>query len=621
MAPPEKGVQGTSEARGQVVRTGAVTAVALTVVVALLQGLQGVVSSFNPSWAVTALLALAGIGASLVVQRLAARRSEAQADRERRALLRASLRTWPLAPLADVSDDALGVFPRRRSLGDAPYAERDLDRQLGAALSEAPPVVVIGRARAGKSRTASTVAGRTFQQRMAVIPRDAEALRTVLGVEPPLEFGEAGGVLWLDGLERYLEALDGETLDELTGAGLRIVATIRDGTWTTLLAGEGREAAAAKALAARARVFELPASLSSAECSAARRLYPGEDLSRGIGAVVASNGRETLTPPAAREHRKDSEREAPRRPVPAARDGLLLVPAVIGSLALAAVGLLALTGNFEKPKPPTIAEQAQDARRAGSAGPREVVDAERVDFHGSGERSYFFAFGDADGVPPTRARSDELQVFDQRGDDLDRAFRFEPSPLESGASREQLLFQFRFIGDIDGDGADELVGGYGTPAIPGELLVPFAVDWDEDAGSYRLVSLAREPASLETRGRGDDVRGLRDAYERRLRLTDMKQEKLRFAGFPAQDFTVAPDPHRLVAGYVSELRKGGAERRVELQPSTFQRTGGRPRVTQCRLGSRPLTVKAPRGKARPLYAVTLEAWLKASKDRFCIPVG
>jgi len=272
----------------------------------------------------------------------------------------------------------------------------------------------------------------------------------------------------------------------------------------------------------------------------------------------------------------------------------------------------------EKPKPPTIAEQAQQARREGSAGRREVVDAERADFHGSGEPSYFFVFGDAGGVAAAGGRSDELQVFDQHGDELSRDFRFEPRPL---GGQEPLLFQLRFIGDVDGDGADELVGGYGTPAIRGELLLPFAIDWDEDAGRYRTVSLAPEPPPLETRGRGADVAGLRAAYAQHLRLTDVEKEGT-LAGYRAQDFAVTADPHRLVSAYVSDIRRGGAERRVELRPSIFNRTGGRPRLTPCRLlEAGTVRGSAPSAKARPLHAATLEAWLTASKDRFCVAFG
>jgi hypothetical protein len=335
--------------------------------------------------------------------------------------------------------------------------------------------------------------------------------------------------------------------------------------------------------------------------------------------AIASTGRESRKPLPLKTSREAEP--TPASPPAARRDPWLLAPFAICTLALAIVALLAVLGEFEKPTPPTIAEQAQQARRDGSAGPREVVDTERADFHGSGEPSYFLVFGDAGAVPGARARSDEIQVFDQHGDDLERALRFEPKPLGSKSSAEPLLFQFRFIGDVDGDGADELVGGYGTPAIRGELLLPFAVDWDEDASRYRLVSLGSEPVKLETPGRGEDVAGLRAAYAQRLRITDVDGDGA-LAGYRAQDFAVSANPHRLVGAYVSDIRRDGAERRVELSPAIFKRTGGLPQVSPCRLlDTRAVVATAPSAKARPLQAATLEAWLKASKDRFCVPDG
>jgi hypothetical protein len=603
----------TRATTGQVARAGAVGAVGLGVVVALLQGLQSVAGSFNPRWQVTALFVLAGICASLLVQRLAARSAEAHAEADRRDLLRANLRAWPLPRLAEAHADKLGVFPARRGLEDGPYAERDQDGPLRDALERSPVVLVVGLARAGKSRTAFEVARQALPGVRTVVPRDADGLRSALEHEPSRDCEHDEIMLWLDGLERYLEALDGETLDALVEGRARVVATVRTQTWERLLAGDGRDAEAAKAVAARARVYELSATLGPEEQARAQRLYPGHDLSRGLGPALATTGRESLKPPARQQPRP---REPPSRPGAAHRDLLLVPPATLGAAAVLAIALLAVIGEFDKPRPPTIADQAQEARRAGSAGPRQVVAAERADFHGSGDQSYFFAFGDEEDLPVARARSDELQVFDKRGDELVRAFRFEPRPL--GAGREALLFQFRFIGDIDGDGADELVGGYGTPAIRGELLLPFAVDWDEDAGRYRVVSLAPKAPSLETRTRSQDVAGLRAAYASRLRLRDAEGRE-GLSGYRAQDFAVTTDPHRLISAYVAGIRRGGDERRVELQSFTFRRTGGRPELTRCRLlDGGPLTARAPTSKARPLYAVTQEAWLKASRNRFCV---
>jgi hypothetical protein len=604
---------------GQVARAGAVGAVALGVAVALLQALQGVVGSFNPRWQVTALFALAGICASLLVQRLTVRRSEARAAAERDALLRSTLRQWPVARLAETPDDQLGVFPRCRRDGDGPYAARELDEPLRDALRDSALVVIVGPARAGKSRTAAEATRAALPAARVVIPRNAECLRRLLEFDPPLDLRDDEAVLWLDGLERFLDALDGAALDQLTQQGMRAVATVREDTWERFLTGDGQNAEATRALAARARVYQLPAKLKSGEHAVASQLYPGRDLTAGIGVALATTGRDSEAPPP-RPHAHVEQQRATRGRG-ALRDVLLVGPGGLGGAALIVIAILALVGEFEQPKPATIADQAQEARREGSVGSRQVVDAERADFHGSGEPSYFYVFGDAQDVTPAEARSDELQVFDQQGDELERAFRFEPRPVMLGAGAEPALFQFRFIGDIDGDGADELVGGYGTPAIRGELLLPFAVDWDEDAQRYRVVSLAPKPARLASPARGDDVAGLRAAYATPLNMTDV-ESKDKLAGYRAQDFAVSADPHRLVGAYVSDVRQAGSERLVELQPSNFGRTGGRPQVTPCKLiDSGPVMTVAPTAKARPLHLVTLEQWLKASKDRFCIPAG
>ena len=600
-------------------RAGVFGAAALGLVVALLQGLQSVVGTFNPRWEVTALFVVAGLGVSTLVQRLAARRAEAEAERARHNTLSSSLLEWPLPRLADVRTDRLGVFPPRRGHEDGRYAAREVDPPLRAALKDSPLVLVVGPARAGKSRTASEAARSALSAALTIVPRDADGLRALLELDPPLELAPDQAVVWLDSLERYIDALDGERLDELCERGVSVVATVRDDTWKRLLGGDGQQADAAKALAARARVYVLPARLRRDERARARQLYPGQGLRRGIGAAIASTGRESRKPLPLKA--SPEAEQAPASQPAARRDPWLLAPLAICTLALATVALLAVLGEFEKPTPPTIAEQAQQARRDGSAGPREVVDTERADFHGSGEPSYFLVFGDAGAVPAGRARSDEIQVFDQHGDELERVLRFEPKPLGSGNSAEPLLFQFRFIGDVDGDGADELIGGYGTPAIRGELLLPFAVDWDEDASRYRLVSLGSEPVTLETPGRGEDVAGLRAAYAQPLRIRDVEGEGT-LAGYRSQDFAVSANPHRLVGAYVSDIRRDGAERRVELRPAIFRRTGGLPQVTPCRLLDTPAVVAtAPSAKARPLQTATLEAWLKASKDRFCVPDG
>ena len=121
-------------------------------------------------------------------------------------------------------------------------------------------------------------------------------------------------MLWLDGLERFIKPLDAETLEELSRPErqLTIVATVREATWRRLLVAEGAQGEAAKALAARARVFELALPLGPQELAEARRLYPEvDDFSSGIGRAIATSGRETAAapgPPTAERAARDGGR-------------------------------------------------------------------------------------------------------------------------------------------------------------------------------------------------------------------------------------------------------------------------------------------------------------------------
>ena len=303
-------------------------------------------------------------------------------------------------------------------------------------------------------------------------------------------------------------------------------------------------------------------------------------------------------------------------------------PWVIGPTAAAVVlfalvFVLGLTVGIRMPEPPeplSLEEQVENARAAGERGTRQSIGRERVDFRGSGQQSYVLSFGDEQGTPADRARSDEIQVWDIRGGDLHEALVFEPRLLDG----EQALFQFRDIGDIDGDGAEEFVGGYGTSAIRGELLLPFAIDWDTDARRYRLISLSPDPPEFATGARGDDVEGLRAAYRNRLALANRppNPQSLRLAGYRAQDFTVSRSHQVLVNAYVSDIRPRLNERLVELQPQLFRRTGGAPAVIPCMLdGIETLAAPLPVAASQRFEGALQDFWRKASRGHNCALTG
>jgi hypothetical protein len=567
--------------------------------VAILQTLQGVLGSFNPSVLVYVFIAGAFLGFTFLAQRLASLQSESGALKDRLAVLQESLRAWPIPALDKADPEVLGVFPGGPAAAGARGSPSDVGQHVLAAMQRSPIVVLTGQRGAGKSRTAFECARVAFGQAPVIVPRDGRALRDLLNVDETLAFLAGTRVLWLDGLRRFIGAVDGQMLDRLKDADVKIVATVRKRTWRRLLGSESTHGESAKAIAWRAEVFELP--------------FPGADgpppwhLSgaRPADAAARDVSQPTGAPDAGRPIYKDP----------------LLWGLLLGSLAcLAMVGLLALTGGFQRATPPTLAERIDDARRAGTRDGRVVKFERAVDFRGSGEPARVFIFGHPGGTPAAQARSDELQVWERRRGELRRALSFQPEKVEG----QLVIYQHRDVGDIDGDNADELVGGWGTSAIPGELLIPSAVDWDPSDDRYRLVPLTRGPAELSTKARDDDAAGLRAAYGSRLTLRDAARDsdggREELPGFEAQDFTVSPSHQVLIAAYATDVVANRSHRLLEVQPHLFHRTGGEPRMTRCDLqGRRSHTVRLPTDDIVSLHLALHDHWRDVSENRFCVP--
>jgi hypothetical protein len=611
---------GTATARA---RTGGLVAGATLIVVGGLQAAERLIGSFNPRIEVMIGMAVAILATTALLQRLRSRDRQQDEAGERGERLRKSLRFWPPATMQATAGEALGLYPARRDLGDG-YVPRSADPALREALNDHRLVVVTGPRGAGKTRSAIEAVKDGLPEALVVVPRDRSALRELLELDPDLSHaGDPGTprVLWLDNAQRYLRALDVEALARLMSAtvaipegrsrGVTVVATIRDVQWQRALASDTAEGETAKSLLARAKVVELPLALDPEESRAASRRYRELDLSEGIGRAVASTGGESGEPPSPPE--VDARAEKPLAidgPSRARDDRPLLAALSAALLALAVIGGFALTGHFAKTLPPSIADQADAARRQGGAGTREAVESKQIDFHGLGEDSYFFTFRDGEDTPSGEERADRIEVWDRHGNDLDRVFAFEPS--------EPAVFQLRYAGDIDGDGAAEVVGGYGTRLIPGELLVPFALDWNTDGNAYRIISLAPNPPPLPAQASGAGAAELQQAYERQLTFND-ERDRLSLSGFPTQDFSVDPNLKRLISAFVTHVGSGEATRDVELEANIFDATAGHPLLHRCHLsGNPPATVRVPSSNSRLLHNAALERWQQISKKRFCV---
>ncbi len=620
-----------------VARAGVTGAAALALAIVALQALQQAIGAFNPREWVSVLIVVAVVLATLAGERLRVRKADQSEAERQRDLLTGALRC-PAAPIEGADPGDLGVFPPRR--GDRPaaeYAPRLVDDQLRAALA-GPLVLVYGDARSGKSRTAVEASRAALAGTWVIVPSDADGLRTLLDENPDLDCTRLDPecdadrvVLWLDGLERFSGALDGPRLDafrathERREAGdpsrpaVTVVATIRESTWDALLAADGEPGEFAKAVAARARAFRVPSELDPEhEAPRARELYPVDDLSPGIGAALAATGKQGEPPvllPA------DVETAPPATGLASTwrsrlggvwEDKLLLAPLAGCLIAVAAVCVIGLASSISKPVPPTIAQQADEITSEGNAGERTSAGRaiERVDFHGSGSESFVFGFRDE--VPSyddETSRADELRVYDVVGERLVGRFRFEP--------KNPAVYQFRGIADVDDDGAEELIGAFGSLAKPGELLVPFALDWDEDRDRYRLLSIHSSPPQLGIPADSSKAEDLQAPYQQLTRYGNTVGEGS-VSGYPVQDFALSETASRMIGGYYVSDPATESPTVVEIQAEIFNTQSRGLRLTPCEFAD-DLHPRVEEQSGRLLNSTLADRWEELSQDRYCDP--
>jgi hypothetical protein len=603
----------------RVVRTGARGVAVGTAAIAVLSVLQQAIGAFNPRPSMSATIVAAVAFASFVTKGLADRRRE---DREA-AELRRLLVVWPPRPLSEVDPVHLGAFPSRRDLGAAPpYVPRTLDPDLREALQEGSVVLVHGPHLAGKTRTAVEVARTALADAHVIAPRSPDALAELLALDAAIDAGGGERVVWLDDLGRFTEMLDPATLDEVRQLGAPaslardappvppagVIATIRTEDWDALRSASGPEGRGARAVAAVARSFQLPAGLTDDELASAHERYPDVTFEDGIGPALASTGTEGMAPPSA----PAPAREAPRRhPL---RDVQLAVPAALTIAAVTAAGLIWGFAGFSTPTPPPIADQIAKIKRAASRDGRLATTPTGVDplnLHGTGAASYFFIVKDrpGSGLAP---RADEVRVYDDDGGYLTRRLTFEPREPGSG-------FQFERAADVDFDGATEIVGGYSRPDAR-NALVPFAIDFD-DNDLYKIVPLSLGPPRLanlrlERRFR-IPTRQYRPVYAEPVAFSD-RNSPTTLRGLRVQNFIVTAPNWRLVAGYFVQAPPSSSDLAVyELHAGVFDARSGAPRVRLCELDHGTVPRASLRLDRRDERRAIEESWTAASAKRQC----
>jgi hypothetical protein len=468
-----------------------------------------------------------------------------------------ALRVWPPLALRATRLAALGVYPVKGGNGGA-YQPRAEDEQLTAALRTSAPVVVHGPARAGKSRALREAACQVFGDVPVIVPVGADGLRWLADHDVDAKLDAPEVCLWLDGLDRFFEALDVPTLETLAAVSsrnVRIVATVRTEQWESLLSEGGQQSEAARALCESAEIVELA---------------PFEPSPEPVGAVASAENGEVRT----------REPEQPRSPF---RDrvfqGLLAALAV----TLAAGAIVGLASDWRSMvEPPPISDQINDTLHGMLADGGHVVVNERLRLHSTEDDSWLVVIEDAPnssdfyagatGAPgAAQPRSDEVRIYDVSGGWLRLKLDYRPEGRGRTARGWVVPAGAPAAFDYNEDGTEEIIAGYEIPDAHEELL-PFAIDWEGD--HYQLISMTPNPPALATRGFTKPAVTLRDAlYLKRVRLENSisGQAADPLTGYQVQSFALTQNPTvRLLTGYYAQPPLFGAGQVLEIRANQIE---------------------------------------------------
>jgi hypothetical protein len=248
--------------------------------------------------------------------------------------------------------------------------------------------------------------------------------------------------------------------------------------------------------------------------------------------------------------------------------------------------------------PDPVRKQIAEIRRdAAAEHGTHLIENERVDLEGGGQRAYLLAFRhDSLRTIPSGEEvqtdvSDEIRIYrvDDDGDVVE-AFRFQPrpriDPVPGGPdTKRPYLFNVHSVSDLDGNGRPELIGAFKIRAMEDADPFPVAITWEDESQQYRLVALLPNRPDLAHSSIGLWARLQLQDYITEDVLRD-PDAGVKLTGFAVEGYDVVRTPLRrepaLAVGYVVHAAAhASSHKRIEMQVVVLDLQAADPRTFTC----------------------------------------
>jgi hypothetical protein len=558
--------------RGAALATGGIAGLAIATLV-----LPQLANSLKPTALGIALLTLVLALLTLTAQRFGE-------FYRRRGEMESALLNYPPERLGEAEPWSLGMSAPRPKAGRQAEAGAGSAQPplLDRALRDCDLVVVRGPTGGEKSNAAATSAARALPTVAAVIPMNANGLKTMQDAEFQLgiERCDDGICVWLDDLDRFLEVLDTRTLTprqrrspaalarRMTGHGrraARLVATIRNDRWDEVRGGTGEQSQSLRRLAAAATVVTLDSAGNVVDVDPP--LAQPSNEARGEEANSGSDDGGTRPAATASEHAGAGRTAArPLRARPLWHDPLFDALAVFTAAAAVAVGALYGFDKKTLVQAPPISDQIATitSQMESDLGRGHIVFSDRARLHSTEEQSWIIGVQHGN-LTNTHlpVRSDELRIYDVHNGWLELELDFQPTGVgKRAATLQQVADNAEPAGLFNNGGIPEFIAGYRLPDRV-DSIVPFGIDWGtgNSGTGYVVKALTRYRDYRETPGPEFAVDGLpatqaeflQSSYSRPLAFQNRAPDPLTHSlqGYPVSAFALSRQPAgRLLLGYL-----------------------------------------------------------------------